>query len=147
MKIDKFESLSDMQISNIEHQLEIILPEDYKKFLKQVGGGVVEKNEANKILIEEIGEEIVIDVLFGDEQNNKKSSILFWMEQFNGELLEGAIIIGDDLFQGFLVMVCYGENQGVYYWDDAYNFEVSDDENSMYRIAESFEELLKKISD
>lgn len=147
MKIEKFESLSDSQISSIEKQLKVTLPEDYKNFLKQIGGGVVEKDEVNKIVIDEIGEEIILDVLYGDNQKNEKSSILFWMEQFDGELLENSIIIGDDLLQGFLVLICDGENKGVYYWDDSYNFETSTDENNMYRVAESFKELLEQISD
>lgn len=147
MKIEKFESLSDSQISSIEKQLKVTLPEDYKNFLKQIGGGVVEKDEVNKIVIDEIGEEIILDVLYGDNQKNEKGSILFWMEQFDGELLGSSIIIGDDILQGFLVLICDGENKGVYYWDDSYNFETSNDENNMYRVAESFKELLEQISD
>ena len=147
MKIEKFESLSDRQISSIENQLKVILPEDYKNFLKQIGGGVVEKNESNKIVIDEIGQEIVLDVLYGDNQKNEKGNILFWMKQFDGELLESAIIIGDDLLQGFLVLICDGGNKGVYYWDDSYNFETSNDENNMYRIAETFEDLLEQVND
>lgn len=146
MQIRKFKCLSDGQISNIENQLEVRFPEDYKKFLREIGGGVVEKDELNQIAISEIGENISIDVLYGDDREYERGSILFWMDHFKGELLDDAVIIGDDLLQGFLVMICDGENRGIYYWDDAYNFESSDDRNNMYRLAESFEGLVRQIS-
>ena len=41
------------------------------------------------------------------------------MKRFEGELLEKAVLIGDDLLQGFLVMICDGEDKGIYYWDDS----------------------------
>ncbi len=145
MKIEKFKGLNDEQINNIESKLKINLPEDYKNFLKQIGGGIVEKDESNRIIIDSIGENIVLDVLYGDDANNEKGSIMFWMKQFEGELLADAIIIGDDLLQGFLVMICDGEDKGVYYWDDSYNFESSNDENNMYWIADSFDNFLKEI--
>ena len=146
MKVKKFKSLNDKQIKNIENRFKVNLPVEYKTFLKQVGGGVVEKDEFNQITLDEVNEIIVLDVLYGDDENNEKGNIIFWMEQFEGELLKDAIIIGDDLLQGFLVMICQGENQGIYYWDDSYNFECSDDENNMYWIADTFGEFLNLIN-
>ena len=43
-------------------------------------------------------------------------------------------------------MFCHGDNKGIYYWDDAYNFQNSDDENNMYWIANSFNEFIKLLS-
>lgn len=42
-------------------------------------------------------------------------------------------------------MICDGENQRVYYWDDSYHFEYSDDENKMYWIADTFVGFMKLI--
>lgn len=106
----------------------------------------MEKDEFNQIILDGIKENIVLDVLYGNDENNEKGNIIFWTEQFKGELLEDTIIIGDDLLQGFLVMICRGENQGIYYWDDSYNFESSDDENNMYWIANTFDEFLYLIN-
>ena len=52
-----------------------------------------------------------------------------------------------NIIQGFIVIICYGENKGVYYWDDAYNFKNSDDENNMYWIASSFNEFIKLLGE
>lgn len=145
MKIQSFKCLNKEQINKIESQLDVNLPTEYKTFLEQIGGGVVEKDDSNRITISEINEDIVLDVLYGEDEENEKASITFWMKQFEGELLEDAVIIGDDLLQGFLIMICEGENQGIYYWDDSYNFESSDDESNMYGIADSFGELIKQL--
>lgn len=145
MKIQSFKCLNKEQINKIESQLDVNLPTEYKTFLEQIGGGVVEKDDSNCITISEINEDIVLDVLYGEDEENEKASITFWMKQFEGELLEDAVIIGDDLLQGFLIMICEGENQGIYYWDDSYNFESSDDESNMYGIADSFGELIKQL--
>lgn len=45
-----------------------------------------------------------------------------------------------------IVMFCHGDNKGIYYWDDTYNFQNSDDENNMYWIANSFNEFIKLLS-
>ena len=47
--------------------------------------------------------------------------------------------------QGFIVMICVGENAGVYYYDDSYYFEESNDEGNVYWIAENFEEFWKML--
>lgn len=61
------------------------------------------------------------------------------------ELLEKTIIIADDIIQGFIVLICEGEDKGVYYWDDAYNFETSDDESNVYWIADDFTSFLEQL--
>ena len=77
---------------------------------------------------------------------HEKASITFWMKRFEGELLEKAVVIGDDLLQGFLVMICDGEDKGIYYWDDSYRFASSCDENNMYWISDSFDGLLRLVA-
>ena len=61
------------------------------------------------------------------------------------DMLDGALIIGDDIIQGFIVIICHGENKGVYDGDDAYNFQNSDSENNMYWIASSFNKFIKLL--
>ena len=146
MRINNFKQLNEEQIQTIETQLRIKLPEDYRKFLKEVGGGVVEKDASNRIRRDGLGGDIVLDVLYGNDMEHEKASITFWMKRFEGELLEKAVLIGDDLLQGFLVMICDGEDKGIYYWDDSYRFASSCDENNMYWISDSFDGLLRLVA-
>lgn len=145
MNIQMFEALSLSQISELESQLRIKLPDDYKDFLMRIGGGIVEKDDINKIYIKDIGENVVVDVLYGNDPRNIKGSIIFWMKQFESEIYPESIIIGDDIQQGFFILICSGDNKGVYYWDDSYNFKISNDENNMYWIADSFNQFLKML--
>ena len=143
MNIQRFKCLSNEEITNIERQFNVSFPNDYKKFLGTIGGGVVEKDDSNNIYVPILGEPIIVDVLYGNEK--EKASITFWMNQYKEDLLDQAVIIGDDLMQGFFVLICEGQNSGVYYWDDAYNFECSTDENNMYWIADTFNDFLNLI--
>lgn len=144
--LSRFKPLSDSEIDRMEKEFHISLPGDYRMFLKETGGGVVEKDNANRYIIPGINEEISVDVLFGaDEEIDDSSTIFYWMHEYQDELLRGALIIGDDLMQGFLVLICDGDDKGVYYWDDAYHFVSSDDENNMYKIADSFQDFIERI--
>ena len=59
--------------------------------------------------------------------------------------LKKTVIIGDSLQNGFIVMICDGNNDGVYYYDDSYYFDESNDENNVYIISNNFTEFLDMI--
>lgn len=144
MILKQFNNIKKDRINKIEKELEIKFPEDYRKFLLKYNGGIVEKNGENSIRVQNIEEEIIIDTLFGIVEE-EEADISYWNQQMKEDMLNSALIIGDDIIQGFIVIICYGENKGVYYWDDAYNFKNSDDENNMYWIASSFNEFIKLL--
>lgn len=144
MVLRSFNSITKEKIHEIQKTLGIEFPKDYKEFLLKYNGGVVEKNKENSFVLNSIQQEIVIDVLFGIV-DKKASDILYWNQQMKEDMLGGTLIIGDDIIQGFIVMICYGENKGIYYWDDAYNFETSNDESNMYWIAEDFDAFLQLL--
>lgn len=145
MKLKKFGTLSPEHIKNIEKILTLELPEDYKHFLVKTNGGIVEKDESNKIHIDDLNADIAIDVLYGGNIRERNANISYWMEQLSDDLFEDTIIIGDDILQGLIVMICREENKGIYYWDDAYNFENSSDDNNIYWISETFKEFLQLL--
>lgn len=144
MILEQFNDIKKEKIDKVEKKLKIKFPEDYREFLLEYNGGIVEKNEENSIRVQNIEEEIIVDVLFGIVEE-EEADICYWNQQMKEDMLDGALIIGDDIIQGFIVIICYGENKGVYYWDDAYNFKNSDDENNMYWIASSFNEFIKLL--
>ena len=85
-----------------------------------------------------------MDVFFvyGVAQN---SDILYWNEKYRDEMLDDAVLIGFDIHQGFLFLIAGGDDAGVYYWDDAYVFEESDDEQNVYLLAKDFSELFSVL--
>lgn len=145
MKIKKFGSMSKRQIKTIEKKYSLRLPDDYKEFLKTIGGGQLELTEENVIEIRDLDDSITLDLLFGNSAQ-KEATIELWMDKYNDEIPADTIIIGDSIMHGFIVMICSGQDQGIYYWDDTYYFDASDDENNTYFIAETFKEFLKLLN-
>ena len=71
--------------------------------------------------------------------------MVFYTDMFASDMLPGSVLIGDSIQNGFIVMVCGRENKGIYYWDHSYTYEASDDENNMYRIADTFGDFLRML--
>ena len=54
-------------------------------------------------------------------------------------------LFGDFQDGGFLLLIPEGEYKGVYYYDHAYTFEASDDDNNTYFLAETFDAFMKSL--
>lgn len=147
MKLDRFGFANEEAISILENKFEVVLPEDYKRFLLQENGG---RNTAykykNLVRISQISEEINIDVMFGVETNIKNADIEQWTSEYRDDLFPNSIIIGDTIQHGFIVFwLSNEENRGIYYYDDIYEFESSTDDVNAYFLANSFSEFLSMV--
>lgn len=142
VKINPFNATNKEQILALEKKYNLTLPDDYKHFLLKKNGGITEKDESNELLVEDLNEQIVLDVLYGVGTGHEKANIEFWMDSLLDDLLEDTVIIGDDIIHDLILIVCSAENSGVYYWDDAYNFEGSSETENTYWIADSFTDFL-----
>ena len=147
MKLDRFGFANEEAISILENKFEVVLPEDYKRFLLQENGG---RNTAykykNLVRISQISEEINIDVMFGVETNIKNADIEQWTSEYRDDLFPNSIIIRDTIQHGFIVFwLSNEENRGIYYYDDTYEFESSTDDVNAYFLANSFSEFLSMV--
>ena len=147
MKLDRFGFANEEAISILENKFEVVLPEDYKRFLLQENGG---RNTAykykNLVRISQISEEINIDVMFGVETNIKNADIEQWTSEYRDDLFPNSIIIGDTIQHGFIVFWLSNEdNRGIYYYDDTYEFESSTDDVNAYFLENSFSEFLSMV--
>ena len=143
--MESFGKVKEESIQKIENLFHVVLPEDYTKFLLDFNGGVILNTEPGEVYLKDIAQFINIDVLYGIDTGKSECDIEYWTDKYFDDLLENTIIIGDSLQQGFIVMICVGENAGVYYYDDSYYFEESNDEGNVYWIAENFEEFWKML--
>lgn len=71
----------------------------------------------NKVILKNIGKVINIDILYGINTDNSCFDIEYWTKKYIDDLFEKTVIIGDSLQNGFIVMICDGNNDGVYYYD------------------------------
>lgn len=143
--MESFGKVKEESIQKIENLFHVVLPEDYTKFLLDFNGGVILNTEPGEVYLKDIAQFIKIDVLYGIDTGKSECDIEYWTDKYFDDLLENTIIIGDSLQHGFIVMICVGENAGVYYYDDSYYFEESNDEGNVYWIAENFEEFWKML--
>lgn len=147
LSIKPFGKIANEDIVEIEKMFDILLPDDYKNFLLNYNGGAVVNNGCNDLHLDDINEIINIDVLYGIHTGASSSDIEYWTNEYADDLLEKTVIIGDSLQHGFIVLICDGSNNGVYYYDDSYCFNVSNDESNVYLISNTFDEFWKLLSE
>lgn len=140
MNMQCFGALDEKLVSELESKLGVTLPESYRNFLRETGGGVVKQDGQNKVLIPAINKTIAIDVFFGYGVS-KNSDILYWNNMYKDEIFDNAVLIGFDVRQGYLFLIAEDDNTDVYYWDDGYTFEESDDEQNVYFLCKDFSML------
>ena len=145
MNIQCFGPLSEDAIRKLESALGVTLSRNYREFLKETGGGIVKQDGNNKIMVTSIGQTIAVDVFFGYSVT-QNSDILYWNEKYRDEMPDDAVLIGFDIHQGFLFLIADGDDAGVYYWDDSYVFEESDDDQNVYLLMKDFSELAVRES-
>ena len=146
MEIKKFGTASSSAIQRLEQKYDLALPEDYKDFLYNFNGGLFESTTVVKL--KNMGENINLSILFGVEGvgvGDENTNVDFWMSEYGDELPPGVVIIGDALEHGFILLLCEGEESGIYYWDDTRYFKCSSDEGNTYFIAETFTEFAEKF--
>jgi hypothetical protein len=138
MAINRFGSANPEDIKKFEQKYNVNLPQDYIDFLYNYNGGIIEKDDENQVFVKDLSTSIVIDVLFGLNTGNHNSNIDMWMDKLGDDMLENSVIIGDDIQHGLIILICRGEYEGVYYWDDSYNFSISNDDENTYFISNNF---------
>ena len=145
-EIKSFGKIAKEDIVEIEKKFDVVLPSDYKQFLLKYNGGAVAINELKEIHLDDINESINIDVLYGIHTGSKASDIEYWTNEYADDLFEKTVIIGDSLQHGFIVLICDGSNDGIYYYDDSYCFDSSNDDSNVYLIANTFDEFWELLS-
>lgn len=123
------------------------MPQDYIDHLQQYNGCDVEADDACGVYVRYLKEDIHVDVLFGINTGYDNANIATWMDDdiIGKDLPDNTIIIGISMEHGFIVMLCYGEDSGIYYWDNTYHFECSNDESNTYFIADTFTDFAKRM--
>ncbi|MBC2181236.1 SMI1/KNR4 family protein [Listeria booriae] len=142
-KINGFGILSMQEITRLEKDLYLNFPEDYKQFLMNKNGGVPEENYLSMV-IPSNGEEIVLGALLGineidnfDLENGHK--------EYGDELMESSLIIGTEYGSGLFVLICEGDQEGVYFWDNGQELEGSSDEENVYKLTNSFDSFISGL--
>jgi SMI1-KNR4 cell-wall len=143
IKISPYGSLSQQQIQSLEEKIGFALPQDYKNFLIQTNGG---RLEDSTFYVGELEQDILMNVFYGYEvEKDKVLNIVFWLDKYNDEIPEQSLLIGNEPGGAFILYIPYGDDCGVYFYDDSYVFPQSSDEQNTYYIAETFQEFYEGL--
>ncbi|UHQ19269.1 SMI1/KNR4 family protein [Lysobacter sp. KIS68-7] len=144
MEIEGFGSATRELVDGFEQRIGFSLPDDYKEFLHLHNGGSAKRGYPTFIL-EALGEEVPLDVLYGlgvDEALDLRG----WFDEYEKELMPGSIIIGSGACGGMVTLVDNADLKGVYFWDHAFAFPPSDEEGNTYYVAESFQAFIDYLN-
>lgn len=136
--------LTRNELDAFEEELGFAFPADYRSFLLKMNGCIIcgeNEDEYKPVPIDELKENFHPDVLFGFTKDDEAWDISYWMDEYGDELMPHTLIIGDSIEHGFIILICDGEDKGVYYWDDTFEFENSNEDCNAYYVADTFSEF------
>lgn len=145
MTINRIGNADIQAIQAFEKKYNLQLPKDYVDFLLQFNGGDVVLDDNNEVFVRYLNDRIHIDVFFGINTGEPQLDLDWRMEKYKDDISSDTVIIGDSYEHGFIVLLCSGEDAGVYYWDHTYTFECSNDESNTYFIADTFTDLINGL--
>lgn len=127
-------------IQYLESFLDMTLPNDYVMFLQQYNGAYLRDGEYLSFSVKDVEDVLMLGSLYPIGDVIRKRNI------YSDELPKNAFIIGDEYGSGFLVMVSgVGDEDGIYFWDTSMFLKDSTDEDSSYRICDSFSLFLNSL--
>lgn len=138
MNIEGFGKSSISIINQFEKTIGFELPADYKQFLLSYNGG---SDRMDEFYVPGLKEMIPTDVFFGLDYD-VELDLRTWYNEYKGDLLPNTIIIAHDPGSGIIVLINGPDLKGVYYWDHACDFPLSDEQSNVYKIADSFQEFI-----
>lgn len=143
MNLNAFGKATKESIEELEKTLGFLIPDDYKDFLGEYNGGT-SKVRYSKFFVKELNQEIPLDVLYGISVK-RTFDLSECYEEFEEDMLQNSLIIGDDPGSGLIVLITDPENHGVYYWDHSFHFPQSSEEENTYKIADSFTDFINEL--
>ncbi len=142
MKIEPYKNGSREAVLKLEKDLRVKLPDDYRNFLIRDNGGGVSDGH---LYVKELDEYMPMGYFFGTGIEKGFADIAAINEEYNDDLPKKSLLIGTDAGSGFILLVNDGENDGIWYYDHTYFFDMSNEERNTYFICETFSELLKML--
>ena len=147
MKMDElFGGVPSSKVAEFEKEFDLRLPQDYRDFLLSVGGSVADReDETNGIPVEEMRDEVELAILYGIDNSQNDCTAEYWMREYNDEIWPKSVLFGESMASGFFVLVCEGEDTGVWFWDDCWEYEATNEKKNTYFVAKSFTEFINLL--
>jgi hypothetical protein len=144
MDIISFGKAEETLLNQFEKQIGFSLPEDYRIFLRNCNGGMPEIKYA-AFFIKDLDDYSSLDVLLG--LNVNKFDLIRRNIEYKDDLVPNSVIIGDDPGGSMIVLISDDNHSGIYFWDHSFDYEQSNEEHNIYKIANSFGEFINNLID
>ena len=122
--------ISNLELSEIEKKINVILPEDYKEFILKVNVGIP-KEQYLSFFIDDLNEEVILGTMLGISEN-KNFSLTDWNSEYQMELPYDSFVFGT-------------EDRGIYFWDHTFIFDQSSVDSNVYFLADNFTNFIEKL--
>ena len=104
--------ISNLELSEIEKKINVILPEDYKEFILKVNVGIP-KEQYLSFFIDDLNEEVILGTMLGISEN-KNFSLTDWNSEYQMELPYDSFVFRTEYGGGLFVMIVSGEEEFIF---------------------------------
>lgn len=143
--IETYPATSIEQLRDFEQHICMTLPHDYRSFLLATNGGrpVPDGLDVSKWP----GKSTRIHFFFGlhgGEHNN----LAKWTDELSDRLPTGCLPIAVDMGGNFLILSTDKQRSGeIYYWDASSDYELSDDDGTLFFLSNGVNGVLNALTD
>jgi hypothetical protein len=142
MKTRSFGKGNIENVKKIEEDFKINLPKDYINFLVNNNGIAIDDAY---FYVKDLDQKVLMGVLYGVNMEFEALDIIYENKEYKEDIPENSLLIGSDPGGSWILLICDGENDGIWYYDHSYFFEQSTDELNTYFICETFTEFLEML--
>jgi len=138
--------LTVKDITNVENQLGISFPSDYRNFLLEFNGGKPTPN-AFPLHNNPMDTHALLEWFYCISKGNPYD-ILRNMQIMKGRIPKNLITIGEDPGGNLICMSVDGDRTGnIFFWDHEGESDQESSESNLYYVAENFDALLESLED
>lgn len=145
-----FGTLSKQEVDQLGRDFNIELPNDYREFLIQNNGGLPTQNYLMFSVpdLDDNNNELILGSLCGMlGAVNKWNDIYAFNDEYRDDMMKFVMVIGHEYADGHVVLINRPDMSGVYYWDSAYMFDCSSEEDTFYayKLCDTFTEFMDML--
>lgn len=140
--LDSESAVTPEQIEQLEEELRVKLPTEYRYFLLQYDGG---RPDPDGIIVAGF-DETDVQVLFGINRKNDSSLIIWNMATLSDRLPAGLVPVGTDSGGNVFCISTRVEDYGSVLYADLDEIYGAPGQPRIYSVAQSFEEFLRKLT-
>lgn len=141
---ESFGMVSERQISDFEQRHGVAVPPVYKQFLYISNGGRSDRSAFD--VPGWPGQGSILDFFFGIGAGDE-ASIEWWINELDTRIPVGFIPVGIDQGANLVLVGTAGKYlDQIWYWDSSYQFELSDKQGTVFKIADNIDQMLEQLA-